>query len=250
MSGLLADRLRRLSPARVGLGRVGPSQSTRDVLAFAMAHAKARDAVHDALDVDALAADLRLIGYPSLRVKSAAGDRRTYLLRPDLGRSLAADVTLLAEGPADLALVLADGLSARAVQAHATPLLATLGAALTGSRIGPIVIATQARVALGDEIGQRLRARGVLVLIGERPGLSSPDSLGAYLTFAPRSGRTDAERNCVSNIRPEGLGYDQAAFKLAWLIGEAMRRQLTGVELKDDSDTARLAAGPVGFLLT
>lgn len=249
MNSQIAARLRRLTPARVGLERVGPGQSTRDVLAFAMAHAQARDAVHVALDVDALAEQITRLGHRPLRVHSTVPDRRTYLLRPDLGRSLAADAVLSAEGESDLVVVLADGLSARAVQAHAAPLLVALEKALAGLRLGPIVIGAQARVALGDEIGQRLRALAVLVLIGERPGLSSPDSLGAYLTFDPRPGRTDAERNCVSNIRPEGLGYDAAAFKLAWLVREATRRQLTGVDLKDESDTARLPTGPTADFL-
>ncbi len=241
MAGDIAARLRRLTPARVGLGRTGAGQTTTDILAFALAHARARDAVHDALDVEALAAQVEALGHAIGRVRSAAADRRIYLLRPDLGRALAADTRLPSAGPFDLVIVLADGLSARAVQAHAPQLLAALTPRLEGLQIGAVVIATQARVALGDEIGQRLRARAVLVLIGERPGLSSPDSLGAYLTFDPRPGRTDAERNCVSNIRPEGLDYDEAAFKLAWLIGEAMRRQLSGVDLKDDSGMARVA---------
>ncbi len=205
-----------------------------------MDHARARDAVHDALDVGALAAQVEALGHATGRVRSAAADRQLYLLRPDLGRVLAAEAQLPSAGPVDLAIVLADGLSARAVQAHAPGLLAALIPRLVGLRIGAVVIATQARVALGDQIGQRLRGRAVLVLIGERPGLSSPDSLGAYLTFDPRPGRTDVDRNCVSNIRPEGLGYEEAAFKLAWLIREAMRRHLTGVDLKDDSGMARL----------
>ncbi|HEX7759514.1 MAG TPA: ethanolamine ammonia-lyase subunit EutC [Caulobacteraceae bacterium] len=240
MTGEIAARLRRLTPARVGLGRVGPGQSTADVLAFAMAHAKARDAVHEALDVDALISAVEALGHRLLRVTSAAPDRRTYLLRPDLGRTLASDAALSADAAGDLAIVLADGLSARAVQTNAVPLLSALIPRLEGLRLAPVVIATQARVALGDEIGRRLCARAVLVLIGERPGLSSPDSLGAYLTFDPSPGRTDAARNCVSNIRPEGLSYDEAAFKLAWLIREAMRLGLTGIGLKDDSDTVRL----------
>lgn len=240
----LAQRLRRLTSARVGLGRSGASQTTADTLAFALAHARARDAVHDALNVGRLAGDLAALGHAVLHVRSAAPDRRTYLLRPDLGRSLAADAGLDAGGPFDLALVAADGLSARAVQAHAAPLLAALTPRLEGLTLSPVVIAEQARVALGDAIGAGLKARAVLVLIGERPGLSSPDSLGAYLTFDPRSGRTDAERNCVSNIRPEGLGYDAAAFRLAWLIREALSRRLTGVGLKDESDLATVAAGP------
>ena len=244
MTGDLAARLRRLTPARVGLGRTGQGQTTADVLAFAMAHARARDAVHDALDVDALAAQVEALGHPVWRVQSAIADRQTYLLRPDLGRVLAVGAILESGGPVDLAIVLADGLSARAAQTHAVSLLASLVPRLEDITLGAVTIATQARVALGDEIARRLAARAVLVLIGERPGLSSPDSLGAYLTFDPRPGRTDAERNCVSNIRPEGLGYDEAALKIAWLVREAMRRQLSGVDLKDDSGLARLASKP------
>ena len=240
--GPLAERLRRLTLARVGLGRSGASQTTADALAFALAHARARDAVHDALDGDALAKDLAALGHAVLSAHSAAPDRRTYLLRPDLGRTLDADIVLDGGGPFDLALVAADGLSARAVQAHAAPLLAALSPRLEGLALSPVVIAEQARVALGDAIGAGLKARAVLVLIGERPGLSSPDSLGAYLTFDPREGRTDAERNCVSNIRPEGLGYDAAAFRLAWLIREALSRRLTGVGLKDESDLPPIGA--------
>lgn len=241
-TGPLAQRLRRLTAARVGLGRSGASQTTADTLAFALAHARARDAVHDALDAERLTADVAALGHAVLRVHSAAPDRRTYLLRPDLGRRLAAGSRLGAGGAFDLALVAADGLSARAVQAHAAPLLAALAPRLGGLALSPVVIAEQARVALGDAIGAGLKARAVLVLIGERPGLSSADSLGAYLTFDPQEGRTDAERNCVSNIRPEGLGYEAAAHRLAWLIGEALSRRLTGVGLKDESDLATIAA--------
>ena len=244
MAGDIAARLRRLTLARVGLGRTGASQPTTDILAFAMAHARARDAVHDALDVGALAADVEALGHSVLRVQSAVADRRTYLLRPDLGRVLAAGAILESDGPVDLAIVLADGLCARAAQTHAVSLLASLVPRLEDITLGAVTIATQARVALGDEIARRLLARAVLVLIGERPGLSSPDSLGAYLTFDPRPGRIDAERNCVSNIRPEGLGYDEAAFKIAWLVREAMRRQRSGVDLKDDSGMTRLATKP------
>lgn len=236
----LAARLRALTPARVGLGRSGPAQATEDALAFALAHARARDAVHASLDADALATAVESLGHKFLRAASAVPDRRTYLLRPDLGRTLAADTDLAADGPSDLAIVLADGLSAQAVQAHAPPLLAALTPRLRGLTLAPVTIALQARVALGDPIGQALRARAVLVLIGERPGLSSPDSLGAYLTFDPRPGRTDAERNCVSNIRPEGLGYDAAAGRIAWLIRQALDRGLTGVGLKDESDLVAL----------
>ena len=247
MAGDIAARLRRLTPARVGLGRTGAGQTTTDILAFALAHARARDAVHEALDVDALGADVAALGHPVWRVQSAAADRQTYLLRPDLGRVLAAGTILGPAGPVDLAIVLADGLSARAARTHAVSLLASLVPRLEDITLGAVTIATQARVALGDEIARRLAARAVLVLIGERPGLSSPDSLGAYLTFDPRPGRTDAESNCVSNIRPEGLGYDEAASKITWLVREAIRRQRSGVDLKDDSNVARLATGALAI---
>ena len=248
MAGDIAARLRRLTLARVGLGRTGASQPTTDILAFAMAHARARDAVHDALDVGALAADVEALGHSVLRVQSAVADRRTYLLRPDLGRVLVAGAILEPASPVDLAIVLADGLCARAAQARAAPVLAALVPRLEGIRLGPVTIAIQARVALGDEIARRLSARAVLVLIGERPGLSSPDSLGAYLTFDPRPGRTDAERNCVSNIRPAGLGVDEAAVRIAWLIRQALIVGLTGVGLKDESAMATLESPRIQVL--
>jgi len=243
--------LGRLTPARIALGRAGSSLPTRALLAFALAHAQARDAVHAALDADAAEAQIQALDFKTLQVESAAPDRAAYLARPDLGRRLSADSRQafagLRNAPCDLAFVVADGLSAAAVQAHAAGLLEALKPwiARGGWRVAPVVVARQARVALGDEIGQALGARAVAVLIGERPGLSSPDSLGAYLTFDPRVGRADAERNCISNIRREGLAYDEAAFKLAWLIGEAFRLRLTGVALKDESDIARLAGGTV-----
>jgi ethanolamine ammonia-lyase small subunit len=238
--------VRRLTPARVALGRVGSALPTREVLGFALAHAKARDAVHIPLDLGALELQIGATGFGTLRVESAAPDRATYLVRPDLGRQLSAPsrklLRDLGQVETDLTIVVADGLSSRAAAAHAAPLLAALSPHLAknGFTTGPIVLATQARVALGDEIGAVLRARAVLVLLGERPGLSSPDSLGAYLTFAPRIGRNDAERNCVSNIRGAGLSYDFAAFKLAWLIEQAFKQQLTGVLLKDTSDALLL----------
>ena len=238
--------LRRYTDARIALGRVGASLPTHQMLAFDLAHALARDAVHAALDVPQLAADLEALGLSSVCVASEAADRATFLLRPDLGRRLhpaSASLLRAAAPPADLAFVLGDGLSAVALQRHAVPLLAALLPQLEPRlRVAPPVIATQARVALGDDIAELLRARLVVVLIGERPGLSSPDSLGAYLTFAPRRGRTDAERNCVSNIRPEGLGYEDAARRLAWLVAAALDRRLTGVELKDESDGLLLPA--------
>ena len=250
--------LRRLTPARIGLGRHGASLPTREVLALDTAHALARDAVHLPLDGDALAAQLAEDGWSVLRARSAAPDRATYLLRPDLGRRLdagsAAELAAAAAGgradadaasaPSDLVVVVGDGLSARAVASHARPLLATVRALAPPTwRVGPVVIAEQARVALGDPIGEAFGAVLVAVLIGERPGLSSPDSLGIYLTWAPRSGRTDAERNCISNVRPEGLPPADAARRLVWLCGEALRRRLTGVALKDGSDTPTLPAG-------
>ncbi|HEX6617787.1 MAG TPA: ethanolamine ammonia-lyase subunit EutC [Gemmatimonadales bacterium] len=233
--------LRALTPARIALGRAGASLPTRAHLDFQLAHARARDAVHDALDVEYLAADLARCDFESVTVRSAAADRTTYLQRPDLGRRLEPESrerlgTLAVAPHVDSALVVADGLSARATQHHAAPVLAALAPALrnAGWRIAPVVIALQGRVALGDEIGQVLGARLVLVLLGERPGLSAPDSLGAYLTWDPRPGRTDAERNCVSNIRPEGLAPAAAAQRIAGLMLEAARRGLTGIGLKDE----------------
>ena len=239
--------LRRHTPARIALGRSGSSLPTSEVLAFSLAHAQARDAVHAPFDAERVAAAIEALGLATLTVDSAAPDRATYLRRPDLGRSLSDSgrATLVAQtrGSCDLAIVVADGLSCAAVHAHAAALIETLlpAAREAGWRIGPVVIARQARVALGDEVGTLLGARLVILLVGERPGLSSPDSLGAYITFAPRLGRTDAERNCVSNIRAEGLSYAAAAFKLAWHAREALRLGLTGVALKDESDTALLA---------
>jgi len=234
--------LRRHTPARISLGRAGTSLPTAELLRFAAAHAAARDAVHLPLDVDALLAELRASGQAATAVASRAGSRAEYLTRPDLGRQLAPGGVDALQGGAGggLCVVVADGLSAIAVQRHAPPLLAALrAAAVVADRL---VVATQARVALGDAIGERVGASLVLVLIGERPGLSSPDSLGAYLTWAPRAGRADSERNCVSNIRPEGLPIAEAAARIAWLVHESRRRRVTGIALKDDSDVARVGA--------
>lgn len=239
------QRLRAATPARIALGRAGTSLPTAEWLRFAAAHASARDAVHIALDLPALAQTLQADGWCSVPVQSRAPTRESYLRRPDWGRRLdaasAQRLLALDPSPTDLAIVLGDGLSAAAVQRHAAPLLLALREALNGAlQIAPLVLATQARVALGDEVGALLGARSVLVLLGERPGLSSPDSLGAYLTHAPRLGCTDAERNCVSNIRPEGLPPPAAGARLAWLVRQALRLQLTGVGLKDASDTELL----------
>ncbi|MEJ6001756.1 ethanolamine ammonia-lyase subunit EutC [Paucibacter soli] len=238
--------LRHYTPARIALGRAGSSLPTRELLTFAAAHARARDAVHQALDLPALQASLQADGWASLRVASRAADRATYLRRPDLGRRLDAPsaerLEALGQAGADLLIVLGDGLSAQAVQAHALPLLRALLAALGGEfTLAPLLVASQARVALADEAGALLGARLALVLIGERPGLSSPDSLGAYLTHAPRLGCFDAQRNCISNIRPQGLAPELAALRLNWLLREALRRRLTGVGLKDESETLMLA---------
>lgn len=244
MSGPLAEswaaRLRRLTPARVGMGRTGVSQRTREQLDFQQAHARARDAVHARLDVAGLAAELEEIaGGPVLRLRSQAADRATYLQRPDLGRKLdeASHAKLDALGAKgfELALVAADGLSALAVERNAAAVLAALLPKLGGWTIAPVCVVEQGRVAIGDAIGEALQAQLAVVLIGERPGLSSPDSLGAYITWEPRPGRTDAERNCISNIRAEGLSAAQAAMQLHFYLTEARRRKLTGVALKEAS---------------
>lgn len=236
---------RAATPARLALGRAGQGMPTDETLRFGWAHAMARDAIHAALDTEALASALRAEGWETRSVRSGASDRATYLRRPDLGRQLDADDAqrLRAEAGTgcDLCLVVGDGLSSLAVARHAVPLLAALRPLLAaGLRLAPVVIATQARVALADEIGEAYGARLAAILIGERPGLSSPDSLGVYLTHGPRRGRHDAQRNCISNVRPQGLSYAAAGFKLAWLVRESLRRGLTGVELKDESDLAVL----------
>jgi ethanolamine ammonia-lyase small subunit len=239
--------LRALTPARIALGRTGSSLPTREVLRLGLAHARARDAVHRPLDAAAVAAAIERLGFRTLSLASAAPSREAYLRRPDLGRRLSPEgrraLAAVDAGGADLALMVGDGLSSAAIHAHAAPLLAAFqpAVAAAGWSVAPVVIATGARVALGDEIGERLGARASVVLIGERPGLSSPDSLGLYLTFAPRVGRSDAERNCISNIRAEGLAYEAAAARLAWLLDQAFRRGLTGVALKDESDAPGLA---------
>ena len=233
--------LRGLTPARVALGRAGASLPTEAVLEFALDHARARDAVHAAFDVPATILGLKDLGLDALEVSSRVSNRKEYLRRPDLGRMLdEASQRLLASREdrlCQLAIVLADGLSASAVESHAVPLLRSLIRRLTadGIEIDHAGVASGARVALGDEIGALLGVRMIVMLIGERPGLSASDSLGAYLTFAPRPGRTDAERNCVSNIHGAGLGYDEAASRIAWLIRVGLARQLTGVALKDES---------------
>jgi ethanolamine ammonia-lyase small subunit len=235
--------LRQLTPARVALGRTGASLPTEALLDFTLAHARARDAVHAGFDAAALETELRALGLTTLRLSSRAQGRKQYLARPDLGRQLddaGRDLLAGTDRPCDLAIMIGDGLSPLAVTSHAVGVIAHLLPRLAAASIGlgPVAIATGARVALGDEVGALLGARIVVVLIGERPGLSAPHSLGAYLTFTPRPGLTDADRNCVSNIQQAGLGPDEAAFKIAWLVREALARQLSGVALKDESGPA------------
>jgi ethanolamine ammonia-lyase small subunit len=233
--------LRELTPARVALGRAGASLPTTALLEFTLDHARARDAVHAAFDAQALIAAFGGLGLEAFELRSRAGSRGDYLRRPDLGRRLdQASQELLATksgGASQLVLVIGDGLSPTAVHAHAVELVRSLVPQLAKNqiRIADVAVASGARVALGDEIGAILGARMVVMLIGERPGLLAPDSLGAYLTFAPRIGLTDAERNCVSNIHGAGLSYDEAATKIAWLVREGLARGLTGVTLKDES---------------
>jgi ethanolamine ammonia-lyase small subunit len=238
--GLWAD-LRKLTAARIGLKRSGASLATQPLLEFQLAHARARDAVHAPLDVGRLNDDIAALDVLVLDVASAATDKQIYLMRPDLGRQLALDAAAkLAphKGKYDVVFVVSDGLSASAVQSHAASLLAAVLPELRGQncRIAPVVLARHGRVAIGDAIATALGAECAVVLIGERPGLSAPDSMGAYLTWRPGAQTTDADRNCISNIRPNGIGYADAAFKLTHLLAAIRARGLSGVKLKDLSD--------------
>lgn len=255
--------LRRLTPARIALGRAGTSLPTRAQLDFQYAHAQARDAVHLPFDHPGLSSQLAERGRESLLLHSAATDRNSYLQRPDLGRKLSdrsaqtlRDYALANPGGVDLAVVVADGLSALAVHRHTLPFLARMEeqAAAEDWSLSPVILVEQGRVAVADEIGERLGAKMVVILIGERPGLSSPDSLGVYFTYNPKIGLTDAYRNCISNVRLEGLSYGMAAHRLLYLMREACRRQLSGVNLKDEAriQTLESDAGAVikgNFLL-
>ena len=225
----MAIDLRRFTPARVGLDRAGNSLTTSELLRFQLDHARARDAVFEELDP-------RALGLEHVLVRSAARDREEFLRRPDLGRRLSQESrALLRRGDYDATLVIADGLSATAVHRHAAAVVNALAPLLEADqwKLAPLTVAIQARVALGDEIGEALGAKVSVMLIGERPGLSSPDSLGIYLTWDPRPGRTDAERNCISNVRTEGLAYELAARKLHSLMTQARRLRISGVSLKD-----------------
>ena len=226
-------RLRDFTSARVETGRAGHSLPTRELLDFQLAHAQARDAVHTPLDVRLLAMELRQKNLEFITLASAAGNRTTYLRRPDLGRRLNNESRQKLAGSCEIVFVIADGLAALAVHRHAIPLLGHVLPRVE-ARLAPISIVEQGRVAIGDEIGELLNAQLAVVLIGERPGLSSPDSMGIYITWQPRIGRTEAERNCISNIRAEGLSYPAAAQKLLFFINEARRLKLTGFALKED----------------
>jgi ethanolamine ammonia-lyase small subunit len=241
--------LRRLTPARIALGRTGTSLPTSAQLDFQFAHAQARDAVHLPFDHAGLSAQLTERGRESLLLHSAAADRNSYLQRPDLGRKLSDEsAQALREyaaahpGGVDLAIVVADGLSALAVHRHTLPFLNRLDEQMSadGWSMAPVVLVEQGRVAVGDEVGQLLGATMLVMLIGERPGLSSPDSLGLYFTYNPKIGLTDAYRNCISNVRLEGLSYGMAAHRLLYLMREACRRQLSGVNLKDEAQVQTL----------
>lgn len=241
--------LRRLTPARIALGRTGTSLPTRAQLDFQYAHAQARDAVHLPFDHAGLSAQLTERQRDSLLLHSAAADRNSYLQRPDLGRKLSdQSAQTLREyaqahpGGVDLVIVVADGLSALAVHRHTLPFLTRLEEQMSADEwsTAPVVLVEQGRVAIGDEIGQLLGAKMVVMLIGERPGLSSPDSLGLYFTYNPKVGLTDAYRNCISNVRLEGLSYGMAAHRLLYLMREACRRQLSGVNLKDEAQVRTL----------
>jgi ethanolamine ammonia-lyase small subunit len=243
------EGLRTFTDARIALGRAGVSQPTTAHLAFQLAHAQARDAVHLPLDAHGMVASLASLGLPTLIVQSQAADRTTYLQRPDLGRRLdAPSHDALARWQSssaaqnfDVAFVVVDGLSPLAIHQNALPFVSVMlqrlahDAANTWT-VAPLVVVSQGRVAVGDEVGEQLRANIVVVLIGERPGLSSPDSMGLYITWHPQVGTTDAARNCISNVRPAGLSVDAAALTLHQLLNQARAKQLTGVGLKDDVD--------------
>ncbi|KRA85553.1 MULTISPECIES: ethanolamine ammonia-lyase subunit EutC [unclassified Pseudomonas] len=247
--------LRRLTPARIALGRTGTSIPTRAQLDFQYAHAQARDAVHLPFDHASLSAQLAERDRQCLLLHSAATDRNTYLQRPDLGRKLSdasaqtlRDYATVHPGGVDLVIVVADGLSALAVHRHTLPFLARFEEQMAGDSwtVAPVVLVEQGRVAVADEIGELLGAKMTVILIGERPGLSSPDSLGLYFTYNPKVGLTDAYRNCISNVRLEGLSYGMAAHRLLYLMREACRRQLSGVNLKDEAQVQTLESDTGG----
>jgi ethanolamine ammonia-lyase small subunit len=253
------DKLRQYTPARIALGRAGTSLPTKPHLEFQLAHARARNAVHHELDVPALETRLKNLGHEPFALHSAADNRPMYLQRPDKGRRLDdASREALAQmarpdGGYDVVFVIGDGLSSFAIEENAAPFLNVMLPPLRDQkyRVAPLVIVREARVAVGDEVGELLGASMVVVLIGDRPGLSSPDSMGIYMTLKPRVGLTDEARNCISNVRREGLSYDLAAHKLLYLMTEARRRGLSGVQLKDEAETlsVEVTSGQKNFLI-
>ena len=262
-------RLREFTDARIGLGRAGVSLPTKELLEFQLSHARARDAVHFPLDCDGLMTTIEQSEVISSRVSdihrvhSRASDRMEYLQRPDLGRRLndhsrsllQHDISSSESGVSceyDLGIVIVDGLSSLAVQQNVVPFLETLLPQLKDYSLAPITMVEQGRVAIGDEVGELLNARCVIVLIGERPGLSSPDSLGLYLTYQPHVGLTDAARNCISNIRPAGLSYAEAARRTQYLLDEARQLKLSGVNLKDrtQDNVIETVSGNKNFLIS
>jgi ethanolamine ammonia-lyase small subunit len=238
------DALRGLTAARIGLKRSGASLATAPLLEFQLAHARARDAVHEALDEARLEHDLAPLGLPVVTIASQANDRPQFLMRPDLGRQLSTEAERALEskkGSYDIAFIISDGLSAGAAQKHAAPLLAEIIPALKDWRIAPLVIVRLGRVGAGDAVAAALNATSVVILLGERPGLTAPDSLGAYLTWKPHAGTTEADRNCVSNIRPEGVRYADAARTIVHLLRAMRAGGISGIALKDDSDRLLLS---------
>lgn len=236
------EKLKSYTDARIALGRTGCSILTNDYLAFSLAHAKARDSIKMPFDRDRIGKELRAMGLETINVESSAVNREIYLCRPDFGRRLSERSKLsldeLNYQGADVLLVIGDGLSSKAVHKQAVPFIRQFLPYMEelGMTVGPVVLAKESRVALGDDIAERMHCGLVATLIGERPGLSSPDSLGVYMTYKPYCGRMESERNCISNIRPEGLSYGKAAFKLAWLIENAYNMKKSGTALKDQSD--------------
>jgi ethanolamine ammonia-lyase small subunit len=252
-------KLRQFTPARIALGRSGVSLPTRPHLEFQLAHARARNAVHHELDVSGLRDALHARGHETILLHTSAESRPVYLQRPDKGRRLdsasraALEARSRADQRYDAVFVIGDGLSAFAIEENAVSFLDALGPSLesSGWSVAPLAIVKEARVAVGDEVGELLGAGLVVILIGERPGLSSPDSMGIYMTHNPRVGLTDESRNCLSNIRPEGMSYQEAAHKLMYLMSEARRRGLSGVHLKDEAETLVQSSGSrrVNFLI-
>lgn len=233
--------LKKLTSARIALGRAGISLPTKELLAFRLAHAQARDAVYSGIDKEKILAQLSKAGFDFFEIESKSASRNEYLKNPNTGRKLSDDsLVKLKQLPSsyDLCFIIADGLSATSVNEHAVEVITILFSKLKKLNwsIAPVLVAEQARVALSDEVGSTLKSEIVVMLIGERPGLSAPDSMGAYITYQPEPGLTDERRNCVSNIRPEGLTYHFAAEKLFYLLTEMKTRKISGVQLKDRQD--------------